>query len=117
MVLPSSAVPQVLLDTSRPGTKGSASCLSTIPKGTYTGQEEDVLTVSVQAVILANDTVSEDAVYTFVADIFDNAKDLTDTHAKYAELSLDKAASITTVPYHPGAVKYFDEKGKKVTGK
>lgn len=90
---------------------------ATIPKGTYNGQEEDVLTVSVQAVILANDTVPEESIHTFVADIFDNAKDLTDTHAKYAELDLDKAASITTVPYHPGAAKYFEEKGKKVPAK
>ena len=90
---------------------------ATIPAGTYTGQDEDVTTVTVNAVILANDTVSEDAIYTFVADIFDNAADLTDTHAKYAELSIDKGASITTVPYHPGAAKYFTEKGKTVATK
>ena len=88
-----------------------------IPAGTYTGQEEDVITVSVNAVILANDTVSEDAVYALTADIFDNAASLVDTHAKYAELSLDKGASITTVPYHPGAAKYFTEKGKTVATK
>ena len=90
---------------------------STIPAGTYTGQTEDVSTVTVNAVILANDSVAEDSIYAFVADIFDNAADLVDSHAKYAELSLDKAASITTVPYHPGAAKYFTEKGKTVPTK
>ena len=35
-------------------------------------------------------------------------------HAKYSELDLDKAASITSVPYHPGAAKFFSEKGKTV---
>ena len=90
---------------------------ATIPAGTYTGQEEDCTTVSVQAVVLANDTVAEDDVYALCADIFDNAADLVDTHAKYAELSLEKAASITTVPYHPGAAKYFSEKGATVPTK
>lgn len=90
---------------------------ATIAKDTYTGQEEDVTTVSVDAVILANDTVSEDDIYKFTADIFDNAANLVDTHAKYAELSIEKAASVTTVPYHPGAAKYFEEKGQKVATK
>ena len=90
---------------------------ATIAKDTYTGQAEDVATVSVDAVILANDTVSEDDVYKFTADIFDNAESLVDTHAKYAELSIEKAASVTTVPYHPGAAKYFEEKGQKVATK
>ncbi|MBR2834985.1 MAG: TAXI family TRAP transporter solute-binding subunit [Coriobacteriales bacterium] len=87
---------------------------ATIKKGTYKGIDEDIQTVGVDAVVLAADTVSEDDIYKFVADIFDNYKDLVDNHAKYAELSLEKAASITTVPYHPGAAKYFEEKGFKV---
>ena len=88
-----------------------------IPAGTYTGQEADVTTVAVGAVVLARDDVSADAVYAFVADIFDNAADLTDNHAKYAEVSLEKGASITTVPYHEGAAKYFKEKGIEVPTK
>ena len=90
---------------------------ATIPANTYPGQSEDVATVTVNAVILANDSVAEDSIYTFVADIFDNASSLTDMHAKYGELSIEKGASITTVPYHPGAAKYFTEKGKTVTSK
>ncbi len=74
----------------------------------------DVTTVAVGAVILANNDVSEDAVYAFVKDIFENAASLTDSHAKYAEISLEYGASIKSVPYHPGAAKYFAEKGFKV---
>ena len=90
---------------------------ATIPGGTYTGVDDDVITVAVSAVILAADSVSEDAVYTFVADIFDNAADLVESHAKYAELSIENGASITSVPYHPGAAKYFEEKGYTVATK
>ncbi len=81
------------------------------------GTDNDVTTVGVGAVILARDDVSEDAVYALCADIFDNAPNLVDNHAKYAELSLDYAASITSVPYHAGAVKYFAEHDLTVAGK
>ncbi len=77
-------------------------------------EHTDTTTVAVGAVILARDDVSEDDVYKFVADIFDNAASLTTSHAKYAELSLEYGASITSVPYHPGAAKYFAEKGFNV---
>jgi hypothetical protein len=89
----------------------------TIAAGTYSGQDEDVLTVAVGAVILAADTVSEDDVYNITADIFDNAADLVESHAKYAEVSIENGASITSVPYHPGAAKYFAEQGIDVPTK
>ena len=88
-----------------------------IPAGTYNGQDEDVTTVAVGAVILARDDVSEDAIYAFTADIFDNAADLVSSHAKYGELSTEFGASITSVPYHAGAAKYFAEKGFDVATK
>ena len=74
-------------------------------------EHTDTTTVAVGAVILARDDVAEEDVYNFVADIFDNAADLVSSHAKYGELSLEYGASITSVPYHPGAAKYFAEKG------
>ena len=88
----------------------------TIPAATY-GLDADVTTVGVGAVVLVRDAVSEDAVYALCADIFDNAASLTDTHAKYGEVTLEYAASMTSVPYHAGAVKYFAEKGITVAGK
>ena len=77
-------------------------------------ERTDTTTVAVGAVILARDDVSEQDIYNFVADIFDNAESLVSSHAKYAELSLEYGASITSVPYHPGAAKYFAEKGIEV---
>ena len=77
-------------------------------------ERTDTTTVAVGAVILARDDVAEDDIYNFVADIFDNAESLVSSHAKYSELSLEYGASITSVPYHPGAAKYFAEKGFEV---
>ncbi|MBE6918537.1 MAG: TAXI family TRAP transporter solute-binding subunit [Ruminococcaceae bacterium] len=84
---------------------------SVIKAGTYNGQTEDAVTVAVGAVVLARNDIPEDAIYALTADIFDNAASLVSTHAKYGELSLEFGASITAVPYHPGAAKYFAEKG------
>ena len=82
-----------------------------IPAGTYNGQTKDATTVAVGAVILVRNDVPEEAVYALTADIFDNAASLVSTHPKYGELSLEFGASITSVPYHAGAAKYFTEKG------
>ena len=82
--------------------------------GDATVERTDTTTVAVGAVILARDDVAEADIYNFVADIFDNAESLVTSHAKYSELSLEYGASITSVPYHPGAAKYFAEKGFEV---
>ena len=84
---------------------------NTITADTY-GMPEDANTVAIAAVVLARDDVSEDAIYTFTKTVFDNMDQL--QHGKAAELSLEFASSITDVPYHPGAAKYFAEQGIEV---
>ena len=78
---------------------------------------EDTNTVAVGAVVIARDDVSEDDVYNFVSTIFENIDTITEQHAKGGELDLDFASSVTSVPYHPGAAKYFKEKGIDVAVK
>ena len=80
----------------------------TIDKSVY-NTPEDVTTVAVAAVVVAENDVSDSAIYDFVSAIFDNIDEI--GHAKKSELSLELASSITGVPYHPGAAKYFAEKG------
>ncbi len=74
----------------------------------------DAHTVAVGAVVLARDDVPEDDIYKFVSTIFENKDAITEQHAKGGELDLEFAASVTSVPYHPGAAKYFEEKGMEV---
>ena len=79
-----------------------------IPADTY-GLEGPTTTVSVGAVVIANNSVSEDAIYNFTKSLFEGAESNADAHAKYKELVIEDAAGITSVPYHPGAAKYFEE--------
>ena len=87
---------------------------NTIAASVY-GTPEDCQTVAIGAVVLARDDVSENAVYTFVSTLMENADKI--QHGKAAELSLEFASSITDVPYHAGAAKYFAEKGIEVAVK
>ena len=75
---------------------------------------EDTNTVAVGAVVIARDDVPEDDIYALTSAIFENIPAITEQHAKGGELDLDFASSVTSVPYHPGAAKYFAEKGKEV---
>ena len=85
-----------------------------IPADAY-GTADDVTTVAVGAVVIARDDVSDADVYNFLYGVFENLDNL--SHDKANELSLEFASSVTDVPYHPGAVQYFADKGITVTGK
>ena len=89
----------------------------TVPAGTYKGMDEDTQTVAIAAMVLARDDVSEDAVYAFLKTIFADTSAVTEQHAKGAELDLAFASSVTSVPFHKGAVKFFAENGITVSGK
>ena len=90
---------------------------ATIKGGTYKGVDADVATLSVGAVVIAADSVSEDDVYALTKDIFESLAELSGQHDKFKEFSIEKGASVTAVPYHPGAAKYFAEKGITVPTK
>ncbi len=87
---------------------------STIPADVY-GTATDCTTVAVGAVVIARDDVAEQDVYNFVSAIYENIDSL--SHDKAGELDLAFAASVTDIPYHPGAAKYFAEKGIEVPTK
>ena len=89
---------------------------NTIKADVY-GTPADVTTVAVGAVVIARDDVSAADVYNFMFGTFENLDSITAAHAKGAELSLEFAASYGAVPYHPGAVEYYKEKGIEVPAK
>ena len=85
-----------------------------IPADVY-GLDEDAVTVAVGAVVIARNDVSEGDVYNFVSAVFGNLDNL--AHAKASEVTLEFATSVTDVPYHPGAAKFFAEQGITVPTK
>jgi len=84
---------------------------ATIPANTYKNQSADVKTIAVNAVLIASASLKEDLVYKMTKALFDNQTELAAAHAKGKELSLKVAVSGVSIPFHPGAVKYFKEKG------
>lgn len=89
---------------------------SVIPAGTYSGIDEDIITVGIKATIIANGQVTDEEAYTIVSTIFENKDAIAEAHAKGLELDLEYA-STCGLPYHPGAAKYFAEKGLDVITK
>lgn len=82
----------------------------TIKSGTY-GLEEDTTTVAVLAMLVARSDLDEEYVYNITKAIFDNADKI--THAKGEFITADSALNGVGIDLHPGAKKYFDEKGIK----
>ena len=82
-----------------------------IPGGSYKGVDDDVQTVAIKATLIASPKLSEETVYNLTKAIFDNKDEIASTHAKGEELDLEYAVSGISVPFHPGAEKYFKEVG------
>ena len=82
-----------------------------IPAGTYTGQDEDVWTVSVQALLLASNALSDEAVQKLTARYFDKIDAV--AAAVPVPLLTDPAdaAAQSVIPYHTGAIAYYTAQG------
>jgi TRAP transporter TAXI family solute receptor len=86
----------------------------TIPAGTYAGQDADVTPVTVKATLIVTADADEETVYNLTKAIFDNIDAIAAENGKGAELSIENATSGMAAPFHPGAAKYFAEKGVTV---
>lgn len=88
---------------------------STIPAKTYKGIDKPVNTPAVMAILITNKSVPEEEIYQFLTAMFTNLKDVAAVHAKGKEITLKGALDGLTAPLHPGAVKFFKEKGMKIS--
>ena len=89
----------------------------TIPKATYSGMAADNKMASVANILLVNANMPDDQAYKIVKAVFDHQKDLIAVHQEYANVTIagQKQAS-TPIEFHPGAVKYIQEKGGNIKG-
>ena len=85
---------------------------ATIPGGMYAGTDNDVETFGVKATFVTSANVSEDVVYTVVKAVFDNFDRFKGLHPAFADLKEeDMIADGLSAPLHPGAEKYYRERG------
>jgi TRAP transporter TAXI family solute receptor len=82
-----------------------------IPAGTYNGQTKDIETATVQNYLVTRSTLSEQEVYEMTKTLFDNLTALQAAHAAAKQIKLQNAAKNPPVPLHPGAAKFYKEKG------
>ena len=85
-----------------------------IPADTYPGQSEPIETITIKATLIVDTDIDEDTVYALTAAIFDHVDEIAKENAKGEELSVTNATDSITVPFHPGAARYYKEHGISV---
>ena len=90
---------------------GAPYIAATIPANTYNGQDADVATVAVVNFAVTHEGVSEEMVYQMTKQMFENLPDMVAAHKAAAAIKLEKALEGMPVPLHPGAARYYKEKG------
>ncbi|MDA8228197.1 MAG: TAXI family TRAP transporter solute-binding subunit [Desulfitobacterium hafniense] len=86
-----------------------------IPKGTYKGQTQDVHTVAVANILLVRKDLSDELVYQLTKALYDNRDQLIAAHDTAKYMTLESALKGYTAPIHPGAEKFYKEKGLDVS--
>ena len=84
---------------------------STIPKGTYKSQTEDHKTVGLFNFFIVHKDMDADTVYKITKAILESNADMVKGHAAAKETLIQNWDKNTFLPFHPGAVKYYKEKG------
>ncbi|WP_313517254.1 TAXI family TRAP transporter solute-binding subunit [Pseudomonas sp.] len=84
---------------------------SSIPAGTYDGQEADVPTVAIVNILVTHQGVSDDLAYQMTKQMFENLPRLATSHSAAKDISLENATRNLPIPLHPGAERYYKEKG------
>lgn len=82
-----------------------------IQAGTYRGQENDIPTFGVKAVLVTNENVNEHTVYLLVKAILENFDEFKKLHPAYENLTKESLLNGLAAPLHDGAKKYFEEVG------
>lgn len=80
-----------------------------IPRQTYPGQDEDVLTVGEEILLLCREDLPDGLVYDLTKVLFDSVPDLIRAHPAAAGINAERGPT-TSVPLHPGAARYYRER-------
>lgn len=82
----------------------------TIPAGTYEGQDQDVETLGVRAVLLARDDMDEEIVEELTGLLFEHSQDIQYSIPLTFQIDESEAVKNVTIPFHDGAKAYYQKK-------
>jgi len=86
-----------------------------IPRAMYRGMDADNKIATVWNILVSNENLSDKTAYAIVKTIFDHKADLVAVHKESENFTLEnQKASASPIPYHPGAIRYFAERGVKL---
>ena len=85
-----------------------------VKAGTYPGQEKAVKTIAQPNLLVCREDVPDDAIYQLTKTLFENPAFLKQVHKMGTFITLDNALSGLPAPLHPGAYKFYKEKGLKI---
>ncbi|MFN3259721.1 MAG: TAXI family TRAP transporter solute-binding subunit [Pikeienuella sp.] len=86
----------------------------TIPANTYTGQTEDQASVAMWNFAIAHKDVPESLAYEITKLVMENNDRMVQIHAAAKATLLQNWVNNAFLPFHPGAVRYLEEKGLTV---
>lgn len=84
---------------------------ASVPGKMYKGTDNPQPTFGVMATVVASADLPEQTAYVITKAVFDNFDDFRKLHPAVANITKEQMLEGNTVPFHPGAVKYFKEKG------
>ena len=84
---------------------------TTIPGGMYRGTDEEVQTFGPRATLMTNADLSDEVAYAVTKAVFTNLDEFKRLHPALGGLTPQNMLEGNSVPYHPGAIKYFKEAG------
>ena len=82
-----------------------------IPKGTYPGVNYDSGSVGVANALVVKDTMTDELAYELTKVLFDRQPDLAAMHPEAKKLNVATAVAGSPAPFHPGAIRYYQERG------
>src|SRR4030043_1806428 len=86
-----------------------------IPSKTYPGQDVDVPITVVWNLLVCHENMKGDVVYDILKTLFDHKQELITVHREARWLSMEpQVTGGSPIPFHPGAIRYFTEKGLKI---
>jgi TRAP transporter TAXI family solute receptor len=88
--------------------------MTDIKPGTYHGVDKPVTTYAVKATVVTSASASEQMVYDVMKIVFEHMDELRAAHAAFKHLNPEDMLGGLSAPLHPGAIKYYKERGWKL---